>query len=323
MELYWDQIFFTVDEPPAEVRTTELPLVSADLHERGYSRVVRDDSNGPEQFLYDEVSTEPKWPPMLGRFTRLGDVRELLTKRDDRLLVMGAGDEVTLRFAVPAAPLPPGWKRDFMLYSAGWDKDANLETIVGQSSEPLPFQAMSGYPWPPTERRPTRLNTASTCGRIKRASNRMRTGECCRGRPCRELFRGGRTAGRRIRPAPARPGGASRRSRRPRPRGWPPDTSRGPGARPGRPRCRRACSAACSRGAPRLSSHRPAARTADAGCSARSTFSESIASVFSNCRHRLAQAAARRSTWLGVAADLAGPGRTAPSRAGCAPRSRG
>jgi hypothetical protein len=151
MEFYWDHAFFTVGEQPGEVRTTELPLLSADLHERGFSRVVRDGTNRPEQFFYDDVSTAPKWPPMAGRFTRLGDVRELLLASDDKLLVMGAGDETTVRFAVPNDPLPAGWKRDFLLYSVGWDKDANLQTVVGQSSEPLPFRAMNGYPWPPDE----------------------------------------------------------------------------------------------------------------------------------------------------------------------------
>jgi tetratricopeptide (TPR) repeat protein len=153
MEFYWDHIFFTVDETPAEVRTSELKLASADLHPRGFSRVVRDESNGPERFLYDEVSSLPKWPPMLGRFTRYGDVLPLLTARDDRLLVMGAGDETTLRFAAIDPP-PPGWKRDFLLYSVGWDKDANLETVLGRSSEPLPFEAMSAYPWPADEQLP-------------------------------------------------------------------------------------------------------------------------------------------------------------------------
>jgi hypothetical protein len=153
MEFYWDHIFFTVDEPPAEVRTTELALAAADLHERGFSRVVRDDSHGPEQFLYGDVSTLPKWPSMSGRFTRYGDVLELLTARDDRLVVMGAGDETTLRFQAIDPP-PAGWKRDFLLYSVGWDKDANLQTVLGQSSEPLPFQAMAAYPWPPDQQPP-------------------------------------------------------------------------------------------------------------------------------------------------------------------------
>ena len=148
MEFYWDHIFFTADEPAAEIQTTELELVSADLHERGYSKVVPGSHNGPEQFLYDDVSREPKWPSMHGQFTRWGDVKELLTERDDRLLVIGAGDEVTVSFQAPQKPLPPGWQRDFVLYNAGWEKDCNLLTVLGQTVEPLPFQAMTAYPWP-------------------------------------------------------------------------------------------------------------------------------------------------------------------------------
>jgi hypothetical protein len=156
MELFWDHIFYTVDEPPAKVSTTELPLLSADLHYRGFSRVVPDSGNGPEQFLYEEVATASKWPPMHGRFTRFGDVKALLTASDDRLLVMGAGDEATLWFAVPDAPLPTGWQRDFLLYSVGWDKDCNLMTVLGEAVEPLPFRAMRGYPWSPEEQLPDR-----------------------------------------------------------------------------------------------------------------------------------------------------------------------
>lgn len=53
-----------------------------------------------------------------------------------------------LRFSVPPEPLKPGWKRDFILHNVGWDKDANLHTILGQSVEPLPFREMATYPYP-------------------------------------------------------------------------------------------------------------------------------------------------------------------------------
>ena len=43
-------------------------------------------------------------------------------------------------------PVPPGWKRDFVLHSAGWDKDADLNTLAGQTIGPLPFRAMASYP---------------------------------------------------------------------------------------------------------------------------------------------------------------------------------
>ena len=87
---------------------------------------------------------------MRGHFTRYGDVHELLTATDDRMVIAGSGDEITMTFAVPHKPLPKGWKRDFVLYNAGWDKDGDLNTIFGQSVEPLPFRGMSKYPYDAT-----------------------------------------------------------------------------------------------------------------------------------------------------------------------------
>ena len=49
--------------------------------------------------------------------------------------------------ASDAPPLPPGWRRDFLLYSDSWLKDADLNTGTGQSVEPLPFHGMSRYPY--------------------------------------------------------------------------------------------------------------------------------------------------------------------------------
>jgi hypothetical protein len=85
---------------------------------------------------------------MQGNFTRYGDVTSLLQKTDDRLVVMSSGDEMTLRFKVPEKPLPVGWKRDYMLYNVGWDKDADLNTVLGQTVEPLPSARMQRYPYP-------------------------------------------------------------------------------------------------------------------------------------------------------------------------------
>ena len=97
---------------------------------------------------YNQVDTNPKWPPMAGRFTRYGDVAALLRTEDDQLVVMGSGDEMTIRFRAPDKPLPSGWRRDFILYNVGWDKDTDLNTVYGQTVEPLPFRAMRRYPIP-------------------------------------------------------------------------------------------------------------------------------------------------------------------------------
>lgn len=84
---------------------------------------------------------------MDGRFTRYGDVTELVRDADDRQVVMASGDEMTLRFAVPDTPLPAGWKRDFIMHNIGWDKDADLNTLYGATADPLPYRGMSTYPY--------------------------------------------------------------------------------------------------------------------------------------------------------------------------------
>jgi hypothetical protein len=147
MEFYWDQVFFTMNETPADYRVTPLELTTADLHYRGFSRRIEHPGNGPESYDYNDVDVSPHWPPMEGNFTRYGDVTELLHTQDARLVVLSAGDEMTLGFRVPKSECPPGWQRDFVLHNVGWDKDADLNTIHGQTVEPLPFAEMESYPY--------------------------------------------------------------------------------------------------------------------------------------------------------------------------------
>jgi hypothetical protein len=145
MELYWDSILVAVDAKPGKFQQTTLPLIDADLHERGFSARHPGRHHGPEQYDYEQVSRQPAWPPMAGNFTRYGNVTELLVAADSRLVVLGAGDEMTLRFA-QLPPPPAGWKRDFLLYNVGWDKDADLNTVLGHHVDPLPYPGMSSYP---------------------------------------------------------------------------------------------------------------------------------------------------------------------------------
>ncbi len=147
MEFYWDAAFFTVDDRPVEFRQMELPLVTANLRDRGgvSLRTWPATGNGPELFDYQQLVAGDMWPPIAGAFTRFGDVLPLLTTRDDHLVVMHPGDEIELAFAVPPAPLPAGWVRDFVLYNVGWDKDCDMNTVYGETSEPLPFRDMTAY----------------------------------------------------------------------------------------------------------------------------------------------------------------------------------
>lgn len=173
--VYWDEIFLSEAIAPPPAHLTPLLPFAADLHFRGFSQAVIDRARKrPEQFLYAQVSPVSQWNPTPGNYTRYGDVRELITAIDDKLLVMGSGDEVTLRFPVRTLPsLPSGWRRDFLLLVDGWAKDADANTAFGQSVEPLPFHAMSAYPYRADEHFPddtahrSYLNTYQTRPALK------------------------------------------------------------------------------------------------------------------------------------------------------------
>jgi hypothetical protein len=157
MEIYWDHVFLSTTASEAPVRLTTLEPVAADLHARGYSRVYRKGGRyGPHWFAYEDVSTEARWQPITGTFTRYGDVLSPLLQSDDRYVIMAPGDEVTLQFDASVPPaLGPGWSRDFLIYTDGWIKDADLNTATGNTVEPLPFHDMSRYPYGIDESYPT------------------------------------------------------------------------------------------------------------------------------------------------------------------------
>ena len=82
-------------------------------------------------------------------------MKPLLSEIDDKLVVMGSGDEMRYIFdAASLPPLPAGWQRDFLLKVDGWAKDQDPNTAFGTSVEPLPFHDMSAYPYPERETYP-------------------------------------------------------------------------------------------------------------------------------------------------------------------------
>lgn len=154
--VYWDEIFLSEETGKPETVLTPVDAESAALQFRGFSKpVIHPERKQPENFLYSQVSAVSTWNPTPGNYTRYGDVRELLGSIDDRLVIMGAGDELNLKFdAKSLPPLRPGWKRDFLLLVDGWAKDADANTAFAKAVEPLPFHGMSAYPYPATEHFP-------------------------------------------------------------------------------------------------------------------------------------------------------------------------
>jgi hypothetical protein len=154
--VYWDEIFLSEGASDAGVQPALIPFDSADLHFRGFSEArIHPQRKQPDTFFYDRVSAASFWNPTPGLYTRYGRVDNLLRGVDDQLVIMGSGDEVTLQFPVAALPAPRiGFTRDFLLKVDGWAKDRDPNTAFSSTVQPLPFHAMSRYPYPATEHFP-------------------------------------------------------------------------------------------------------------------------------------------------------------------------
>ena len=92
---------------------------------------------------------------MPGRYTREGDVRELLRDADDFFVVSRPGDELALSFdATTLPPLPDGWTRTFLLHSIGYSKEMDRNSASPDQAWPLPFRTMTRYPYAAPEAYP-------------------------------------------------------------------------------------------------------------------------------------------------------------------------
>jgi hypothetical protein len=101
--------------------------------------------------LWDTQSTAT------GAFTRYGDVTPLVQEADDIFVIGRQGDQVNLKFSTAnLTPPADGMERDYFFVVACWFKDPPGEWGYGFSFtvDPIPFMAMSGFPYPTTESYP-------------------------------------------------------------------------------------------------------------------------------------------------------------------------
>ncbi len=154
--VYWDEVFLINDSRGPEVQLSKLDASAADVHFRGFSEAVIDKTRQqPEQFIYSKVRSVSNWNPTAGNYTRYGNVSALVQAADDKMVIMGSGDELSLEFPANLAAPKPGWTRDFLLLVDGWAKDADANTAFSESVMPLPFHAMSAYPYKTSEHFPS------------------------------------------------------------------------------------------------------------------------------------------------------------------------
>jgi tetratricopeptide (TPR) repeat protein len=154
MRIYWDQIRVGETASSDNVVSTAIEPGTARLRERGFSQEIRPDGEEPPTYDYTRVSQESPWKAFAGAFTRTGDVLPLLTRSDDQFVIAKTGDEVGLEFPAPSQPIPAGSTRTYLLFGDGFSKEMDVNSASPDTVEPLPFHAMSGYPYSTGERYP-------------------------------------------------------------------------------------------------------------------------------------------------------------------------
>jgi hypothetical protein len=161
MRVYWDQIQIgqpvSIDKPKRNtvIREQALYPTTAELRARGFSKELHPNGTEPTTYDYEQISTVSPWKTMSGSFTRPGDVRELLVASDDLFTIAKDGDEVILSFdATELDPLPANWTRTYLLRTDGFSKEMDINSASPDRVEPLPFHAMSAYPYSEFEHYP-------------------------------------------------------------------------------------------------------------------------------------------------------------------------
>ncbi len=148
LQVYWDSILIDRSAQNGKVQLTAIPLATANLNFYGHPRQTEGEPRGNVKYVYEEVSPTGPFARQAGDYTRYGDVLPLLTSFDDRMVVFGTGDEIALEFDPAKLPaLPTGWTRDYFFLVKGYEKDMDFYAADGFTVAPLPFKAMTGYPY--------------------------------------------------------------------------------------------------------------------------------------------------------------------------------
>jgi len=88
-----------------------------------------------------------------GNFTRYGDVTALLTDADDMYVITRQGDEISILFSADIGSVSEDMELDYFLFASVWFKVGGL-FYVDFTVDPLPFHAMTCFPYPETESYP-------------------------------------------------------------------------------------------------------------------------------------------------------------------------
>ncbi len=148
---YWDKIAVDTSELSQNINTFEIEPEIAELREHGYGK----ESKINEMIVpdYNIVFFNSPWKEFVGRFTKFGDVKPLLSSIDDIFVIAKAGDEFVLKFK-ELPKLPENREYTFLLFADGYSKEMDINSGSPESVLPLPFKGMTKYPYDSSEKYP-------------------------------------------------------------------------------------------------------------------------------------------------------------------------
>lgn len=133
-EMYWDRLRVVVGEPaPEGAERIALAPTESRFSPIGFPRRIDGPQRCPD---YDWSDRSPLWDVrhQRGRYTRFGEVDELLERADGASITIGPGEGVDIAFDAPANIDGIHW----ILDCHGWCKDRDLFTRTGETLEPMP-----------------------------------------------------------------------------------------------------------------------------------------------------------------------------------------
>jgi tetratricopeptide (TPR) repeat protein len=156
LKIYWDCVRIDQTTEQRDVRVSEVPLAEAELAFLGYPKEIRLHPASDTVYSYTHRSPSGPYARAAGNYTRYGDVKNLLSKSDDKFSVFSSGEGVKLEFDPKGLPaLPAGWTRDYFFYADGFEKDLDFYAANAFTVEPLPRHGLIAYPYPADKEYPT------------------------------------------------------------------------------------------------------------------------------------------------------------------------
>jgi hypothetical protein len=141
-EVRWDRIALYETVPADTLRVREIGPTIADLQWHGFAELRASANDQPQIPNLARMSDKPGWfAAVEGWCTRYGDIRPLVVEPDPMMAILNSGDGATIEFSARELPArEPGMARTLLLYTKGWIKEADPNTLPDRRVDPLPVE---------------------------------------------------------------------------------------------------------------------------------------------------------------------------------------